>query len=173
MGRRSWRALGGFLRGQTLVAVFDAVFIGLALVVVGVPLVLALAVLTFFGAYIPIIGAVVPGAAAALVALETDGVTTALAVVVAILVVQIDANVFQPVVVGRAVEVHPVAILLGVTAGGVLAGIVGAMVAAPVVAVGAAILGYLRERGDEAPGNGDSRRVPVRRTRRTAGARPV
>lgn len=155
MGRRSWQALGGFLRGQTLVALFDAVFIAAALVILGVPLVLPLAVLTFFGAYVPIVGAVVAGAAAALVALVTDGATTALGVVAATIIVQqVEGNVFQPVVVGRAIEVHPVAVLLGVTAGAVLAGIIGAMVAAPIVAVSAAILSYLRERSDGERGAG-------------------
>jgi predicted PurR-regulated permease PerM len=90
------------------------------------------------------------GAAAALVALVANGPVTALLVVAATLLVQqIEGNVLQPVVVGRAVRVHPVAILVGVTAGFVLAGIVGAMVAGPVLAVAGAILRYARER-DEA-----------------------
>ncbi|HEU4976536.1 MAG TPA: AI-2E family transporter [Baekduia sp.] len=150
MGRRSWHALGGFVRGQTLTALFDAVFIGLALLVLGVPLVLPLAVITFFGAYVPIIGATVAGAAAALVALVTDGFATALGVVVAVLIVQqLEGNVFHPVVVGRAISVHPAAVLLGVTAGGVLGGVIGAMVAAPTVAMGAAILDVARTRSGE------------------------
>ena len=124
---------------------FDAVFIALALVLIGVPLVLPLAVLTFFGAYVPVLGATIAGSAAALVALFAEGPFAALLVIVAILVVQqIEGNLLQPYVVGRTVDVHPIAILLAITAGGVLAGIIGIMVAAPVVAVGGALLRTLR-----------------------------
>ena len=174
LGRRSWEALGGFVRGQTVVALFDAVFIGISLAVLGVPLVLPLAVITFFGAYVPIVGATVAGAAAALVALVTEGPATALAVVGAIIVVQqVEGNILQPVVVGRATDVHPVAVLLGVTTGAVLAGIVGAMVAAPTVAVGAAILGYLRERGDDAERARSEDRIRVARRGTGVTSRPV
>jgi predicted PurR-regulated permease PerM len=146
IGQRVWDALGGFIRGQTLVALFDAVMIGVALLVIGVPLVLPLAVLTFFGAYVPVVGATLTAMLAVLVALVANGLAAAVAVLAAIVVVQqVEGNVLQPVVVGRAVHVHPLAILLGVTAGGVLAGIIGAMIAAPIVAVGAAVLGQLRE----------------------------
>jgi len=149
MGSRSWRTLGAFLRGQSLVALFDAVFIGLALVIVGTPLVLPLVVITFFGAFIPIIGAFLAGAAAVLVALVFQGLTEALIVLAAIVVVQqIESNIFAPVIVGRSVRVHPLAILLGVTIGVTVGGIIGALVAAPLVAVAATILAYLRERAD-------------------------
>jgi predicted PurR-regulated permease PerM len=152
MGDRAWTALGAFVRGQTLVALFDAVLIGLALLVIGVPLVLPLAVLTFFGAYVPVVGATVTALLAVLVALVSNGLTAAVAVLAAILVVQqIEGNVLQPVVVGRAVDVHPVVILLAVAAGGVLAGIIGMLLAAPIVAVATAVLAYLRERADEPP----------------------
>jgi putative heme transporter len=145
LGRRSWGALAGFLRGQTVVAAFDAFFIGLALIILGVPLVLPLVVITFFGAYIPILGAFVAGLAAVLVALVDDGIITALLVLGAIIFVQqVESNVLAPVVVGRAVHVHPIGVLLSVTAGGVLAGIIGAMVATPLLAMAGAVLGYLR-----------------------------
>jgi predicted PurR-regulated permease PerM len=150
IGDRAWHALAGFVRGQTLVALFDAVLIGSAIAIIGVPLALPLAVLTFFGAYVPVIGATITGLLAVLVALASEGLVAAIAVLAAILVVQqIEGNVFQPVVVGRAVDVHPLAILLGVTAGGVLAGIIGAMIAAPIVAVAAAVLRYVREQSEE------------------------
>lgn len=150
MGKRSWTALGGFVRGQFIVALFDSVLIGLALVVIGVPLALPLAVLTFFSAFVPVIGATVTGLLAVLVALVAEGVVAALLTLAAILAVQqLEGNVLQPVVLGRAINVHPIAILLGVTAGAVLAGIIGAMIAAPFVAVAAAILGYLRERSSD------------------------
>jgi putative heme transporter len=150
LGSRSWGALAGFVRGETLVALFDAVLIGAALVLFGVPFALPLAVLTFFGAYVPVIGATVTGLLAVLVALAAEGLVTALLVLLAIIVVlQVESNVFQPIVVGRAIQVHPLAVLLGVTAGAVLGGIIGAMVAAPMVAVGGAVLRYAREQSDD------------------------
>ena len=156
IGARSWTTLAAFLRGQALVALFDAIFIGLALVLIGTPLVLPLVVLTFFGAFIPIIGAVAAGAAAVLVALVFQGFTEALIVLAAIVVVQqIESNVFAPVIVGRSVKVHPVAILLAVTIGLTVGGIIGALVAAPLLAVSSTILAYLRERADEQRSAGD------------------
>jgi predicted PurR-regulated permease PerM len=151
IGQRSWRTLGGYLRGVTLVALFDAAFIGLALVVLGVPAALPLAVLTFLGAYIPIAGAVLTGVAAVLVALVADGLVTAGLVAAAVIVVQqIESNLLHPVVVGRAVALHPVATLLALTTGGVVAGVVGAILAVPLAAVAAQAGGYLRE-GPERP----------------------
>lgn len=135
------------LREQTIVALFDAVLIGLALVIIGVPFVIPLALLTFFGAFVPVIGATVTGLAAVLVALVANGPVAALLVLAAIIAVQqFEGNVLEPVVVGRAVDAHPIAILLGVTAGAVTAGIIGAMVAAPAVAVATAALAFMRER---------------------------
>ena len=146
LGARSWTTLAGYLRGVTIVALFDAVFIGLALVVLGVPAALPLAVLTFFGAYIPIAGAFLTGIAAVLVALVADGVGTAAIVAAAVIFVQqVESNVLQPVVVGRAVALHPVVILLAVTSGGLIAGILGALVAVPIAAVGARVLEFVRE----------------------------
>ncbi len=152
IGDRAWATLGGYLRGVTLVALFDAVFIALTLIVVGVPFVLPLALLTFIGAYVPIVGAFVAGLAAVLVALVALGTQAALVVAAAVVVVQqVESNFFQPVVMGRTVRVHPVAILLAVTAGGVLGGIIGAIIATPIVGVAAAVLRYLRfERPTEA-----------------------
>jgi len=137
----------------TLVALFDAAFIALALVLVGVPLVVPLAVLTFLGAYVPIVGAFVAGIAAVLVALVTGGVLDAALVAGAVILVQqVESNVLQPVVVGRSVQLHPVAVVLSVAAGGVMAGIVGAVVGPPLVAVAAAALRYWRfERGAPSP----------------------
>jgi predicted PurR-regulated permease PerM len=152
IGDRAWATLGGYLRGVTLVALFDAVFIALTLIVVGVPFVLPLALLTFIGAYVPIVGAFVAGLAAVLVALVALGTQAALVVAAAVVVVQqVESNFFQPVVMGRTVRVHPVAILLAVTAGGVVGGIIGAIIATPIVGVAAAVLRYLRfERPTEA-----------------------
>lgn len=150
MGARSWTALAGFLRAQGLVALFDAVFIGIALVIVGTPLVVPLVVLTFFGAFIPIVGAFAAGGAAVLVALVFQGFAEALIVLAAIIAVQqIESNIFEPVIVGRSVNVHPLAVLLAIAIGLTLGGIIGALVAAPVLAVSAAMLAYLRERADD------------------------
>lgn len=151
-GRASWKALGGFLRGQSIVALFDATFIGLALVLIGVPLVLPLAILTFAGAYVPIVGATVTGVAAGLVALVTGGPIDMLLVGAAVLLVQqVEGNVLQPYIVGRTVRVHPVAILLALTTGGVVGGILGILVAAPVAAVVAAVLRVVRGLDEETP----------------------
>jgi predicted PurR-regulated permease PerM len=136
IGRRSWVSLAGFLRGQTIVAAVDAIGIGIGLWLLGVPLVIPLAIVTFVGAYLPIVGAVVAGFAAAMVALVAKGFTTALLVVgVTTLVQQLESNLLQPVVVGRAVRLHPVAVLLAITAGAILWGVPGAFLAVPVAAV--------------------------------------
>ena len=146
VAQRSWVTLSGFIRAQAAVGLVDAVFIGIGLAVLGVPLALPLAVLVFFGAFIPIIGAVVTGALAALVALVTSGPTSALIVIVLVLVVQqIEGNVLQPVLVGRTLDLHPAVVILAVTAGGTLAGISGAFLAVPVVSVLAVAIRYARQ----------------------------
>lgn len=155
LGDRCWTTLTGFLRGQALVAAFDAFFIGLALFIVGVPLALPLIVLTFFGAFIPIVGAFTAGAAAVLVALVFEGFWPALIILgVIIAVQQAEGNVFEPVIVGRSVQIHPLAILLAITVGLTLGGILGAFVATPIVAVAGTVLGFLRERSDDAQARG-------------------
>ncbi len=165
-GERAWSSLGAFLRGQTVVALFDATLIGLGLAITGVPLALPLAVITFFAAYVPYIGAITAGAAAVLVALVSQGFVTALIVLgIILLVQQIEGNVVSPMIMGRALDVHPVVILLGVVAGGVLGGIVGSIIATPILAAGSGIFSYLRERqaaaehasADEAPVDGPAR----------------
>ena len=146
IAQRSWHTLSGFIKAQAAVGLVDAVFIGIGLAVLGVPLALPLAVLVFFGAFIPIIGAVVSGALAALVALVTTGPTSALIVIVLVLVVQqLEGNVLQPILVGRTLDLHPALVILAVTAGGTLAGIVGAFLAVPVTAVAAVVVRYARQ----------------------------
>ena len=138
-----WSTLQAYLSGVVIVGLIDAVFIAIALIVVGVPLVLPLAVLTFFGAFFPLVGAIVAGAVAALVALVTGGVTDALIIVGATVVVQqVEGNVLQPLIMGRQVELHPAVTLLAVTGGGAVAGIVGAFLAVPVAAVTRRVLRY-------------------------------
>ncbi len=136
VGEASWTALSQYVRGVVFVATVDAIFIGLALALIGVPLVIPLAVLTFIAAFVPYVGAFTAGAVAALVALVSNGVVAALLVVLAVLVVQAtEGNVLYPLVVGRTMHLHPVGILLAVTTGAVVAGIIGAVVAVPIMAV--------------------------------------
>jgi predicted PurR-regulated permease PerM len=155
VGARAWLRLGGFIRSQALIGLVDAVFIGVGLVIFGVPLALPLAVLTFFGAFIPIIGALVAGALSVLIALVVQGPATALGVLILILAVQqVEGNLLQPLVQGRGLGLNAALVILAVTAGSSLAGIAGAFLAVPVAAVLAEILRYLGERIDahsEAP----------------------
>ena len=145
MARRAWATLSGYVRGTAIIALVDAVLIGLALVLVGNPLWIPLAVITFFGAFFPIVGAVVAGTVAALVTLVTNGLTSALIVTGAIIVIQqLEGDVLQPVVMGKAVRLHPIAILIALTAGGVLGGIAGAFVGVPTAAVGATVGNYVK-----------------------------
>ncbi|MEJ8281667.1 AI-2E family transporter [Pseudonocardia spirodelae] len=147
--RRMWQVLGGFIRVQALVSLIDAVFIGVGLVLLGIPLALPLAVLTFIGGFIPIVGAVVAGALAVLIALVTQGFTTALAVVVLVIAVQqVEGNVLQPILQGQSLKLHGAVVLLAVTAGGSLYGIAGAFLAVPVAAVVAVLMRYLGEQID-------------------------
>lgn len=142
-----WETLQAYLVGVVIIGFFDAIFIGLALILIGVPLVLPLAVLTFFAAFFPLVGAIVAGAVAALVALVSGGLGDAVLVVVAALVVQqVEGNLLQPVVMGRQVELHPAVTLLSVTAGGTIAGIAGAFLAVPVAAVTRRVLRYASPR---------------------------
>ncbi|MET8506080.1 AI-2E family transporter [Streptomyces sp. NPDC004787] len=144
-GPRAWRTLTAYVRGTVLVALIDAVFIGLGLWFLEVPMAVPLAVFIFLFAFIPLVGAVVSGALACVVALVTNGVFTALMVLVVVLAVQqIEGHVLQPFILGRAVRVHPLAVVLAVAAGGLTAGIGGAVVAVPLVAVLNTVVGYLR-----------------------------
>jgi putative heme transporter len=146
MGERAWTVLSAYVRGVAAVATMDAVLIGLALIIVGVPLAVPLIVLTFLAAFFPIVGAVTAGVVAVLVTLVSKGfVAAAIIAAVIIAVQQIEGHVFYPVIVGRRLALHPVAILLALTAGGTIAGIPGAFLAVPLAAVGAAVFSYARE----------------------------
>ncbi|MFD7442928.1 AI-2E family transporter [Streptomyces sp. NPDC059909] len=147
-GPRAWRTLTAYVRGTVIVALIDAIFIGLGIYFLDVPLAVPLAVFIFLFAFIPLVGAVVSGALAVVVALVTQGVFTALMVLVVVLAVQqIEGHVLQPFILGRAVRVHPLAVVLAVAAGGLTAGIGGAVVAVPLVAVTNTVVGYLRAYG--------------------------
>jgi predicted PurR-regulated permease PerM len=147
---KAWQTLSEFIRQQAFVGFIDAFFIGLGLWILGVPLVLPLAVLTFFGAFIPIIGAVVAGAFAVLVALVTVGFTKALIVLgIVLLVQQLEGNVLQPIIQGRGLNLHAAVVILAVTAGSSLAGIIGAFLSVPVAALIAVIYRYARDQLDD------------------------
>ncbi|MEV4972611.1 AI-2E family transporter [Streptomyces scopuliridis] len=144
-GPRAWRTLTAYVRGTVLVALIDALFIGLGLYFLNVPLAVPLAVFIFLGAFIPLVGALVSGALAVVVALVTQDVFTALMVLCVVLgVQQIEGHVLQPFILGRAVRVHPLAVVLSVAIGSLVAGIGGAVVAVPLVAVTNTVVGYLR-----------------------------
>jgi predicted PurR-regulated permease PerM len=139
-----WATLGGFIRTQAIVSFIDAVLIGIGLLVVGVPLAVPLAILTFFGGFIPIVGAIVVGAVAVLVALVSVGVTGALVILAVIIgVQQLEGNVLQPWLQSKTMQLHAAVVLLAITLGSTLFGITGAFLAVPVAAVVAVVLRYL------------------------------
>ncbi|PPB47931.1 AI-2E family transporter [Arthrobacter pityocampae] len=136
VGYSSMAVLGGYVRGTAIVALVDSVFIGLALLVLGVPLALPLAAIVFIGAFIPLVGATLAGVLAALIALVANGPFVALIVIIVVIVVnQLEGNFLQPVVMGRTLQVHALVILFALTAGTILAGIIGAILSVPVAAV--------------------------------------
>ncbi|MEU5945240.1 AI-2E family transporter [Micromonospora sp. NPDC047465] len=135
-GRVGWRTLGAYSRGTMMIAAIDAIGIGLALVLLRVPLAFPLALITFFGGFVPIIGATVAGAVAVLVALAAKGPVTALLALAAVIAVQqIEGNLLEPLIMKRQVRLHPAVILVAVTAGTLIAGIAGAFVSVPITAV--------------------------------------
>ncbi|WSX84651.1 AI-2E family transporter [Micromonospora sp. NBC_00898] len=135
-GRASWSTLGAYVRATVLVAFIDAVGIGIFLVVFDIPFAFPLAALVFLGAFIPIVGAALSGVVAVLVALVDSGPIKALIILgVVIGVQQVEGHVLQPLIMGRAVAIHPLAVIIGIAAGVVLAGITGALVAVPLIAV--------------------------------------
>jgi predicted PurR-regulated permease PerM len=135
-GEQSWLTLVAYVRATVLVAFIDALGIGLAIVILRVPFALPLAALVFLSSFVPIVGATVSGVVAVLVALVTRGTLIALVVLIAVVVVQqLEGHVLQPLIMGRAVAIHPLAVIVAIATGVVLAGIIGALVAVPIVAV--------------------------------------
>ncbi|TVT18427.1 AI-2E family transporter [Amycolatopsis acidiphila] len=135
-GRRGFASLVAYVRATAAVAVVDAVGIGIGLWIVRVPLVVPLATLVFLSAFVPILGAVLAGAVAVMVALVTNGFVTALIVLgIVILVMQLESHILQPLLLGRAVRLHPLAVVLSIATGLVVAGIAGALLAVPLLAV--------------------------------------
>jgi len=143
-GQHAWGTLTSYVRGQTLVAIFDGFFITLLLWILNVPLALALGVLVFFGAYIPLIGALVAGTLAVLVAFVANGLVTAVIVLIGIIAIQqVEGNVFAPLVLGRMARIHPLAVVLAITLGVLVAGVLGGIVAVPLVAIANSVGKYL------------------------------
>ena len=141
IGRVSVGVLGGYVRGTAIIALVDSVFIGIGLTILQVPLALPLAVIVFLGAFIPLIGATIAGVLAALVALVALGPGVALIVIIIVVAVnQIEGNFLQPVVMAQSLNLHPLVILVALTAGTILGGIVGAVLSVPVAAVTWAIM---------------------------------
>ncbi|WP_197383035.1 AI-2E family transporter [Mycolicibacterium mengxianglii] len=134
-GRAGFHSLIGYIRATFVVALVDAIGIGTGLAIMGIPLALPLASLVFLGAFIPLVGAVLTGFLAVVVALLAKGVVYAMITLGLIIAVQqLEAHVLQPLVMGRAVSIHPLAVVLGIAGGAVLAGIVGALLAVPLIA---------------------------------------
>ncbi|MER7578735.1 AI-2E family transporter [Kitasatospora sp. NPDC097691] len=152
-GRAAWRTFAGYTRGVLIVAATNAVLVGIALSILGVPLVLPLTVLEFVAALIPLIGSPIALAIASVVALAARGPVIALLVLALIVVIgQIEGHLLHPLVLGWSVRIHPVVIALSVIGGAVLGGVLGAVVAVPVVSVAWAVIGELRDvRAHRAP----------------------
>ncbi len=154
-GRAALLTLAAYLRGTAVIALADATLIGLALLLLGVPLVLPLSVLVFLGAFIPIVGSVVAGSVAVLVALVTEGpVTAGLTLLAVVVVQQVEGDVLAPLVFGRALSLHPLVVVVALTGGAVLAGVLGAAVSVPLVAAAWAVIRVVRPSVSDAPAPG-------------------
>ncbi|MET4540151.1 MULTISPECIES: AI-2E family transporter [Micrococcaceae] len=141
VGKRTMEVLGGYVRGTAIVALVDTVAIGTVLLILQVPLAIPLAIIVFIGAFVPLVGATVAGILAALVALVANGPIVALIVVIAVIAVnQLEGDLLQPVVMGKSLELHALVILMALTAGTILAGIIGAVLSVPIAAVAWAIV---------------------------------
>jgi predicted PurR-regulated permease PerM len=146
-GRKGWTSMVSYARIQMFVAFVDAVGIGVGAAIIGVPLALPLSVLVFIGSFIPIVGALVTGAIAVLLALVANGPINALIMLgIVLLVQQLESHILQPLVMGKAVALHPVAVILSVAAGSYLAGIPGALFSVPVLAVANSAVRYIAAR---------------------------
>nr|WP_246380684.1 AI-2E family transporter [Paeniglutamicibacter cryotolerans] len=147
-GRKGWSSMVSYVRVQLFVAFIDAVGIGIGAFILGVPLAMPLGVLVFIGSFIPILGALVTGAVAVLLALVANGWLNALFMLAIVLLVQqAESHILQPMVMGKAVSLHPLAVVITVTAGTMIAGIAGALFAVPIMAVLNTVVKYIAARG--------------------------
>lgn len=143
---RAWLTLGGFIRAQALVSLIDAIFIGLGLVIIGVPLALALAIITFMAGFIPFAGAITAGALSTLIALVSLGFTEAIMVLIVVVAVQqLESNILSPWFQARAMNLHPVVVLISVITGTALFNLIGAFLAVPVAAMIAVGYRYVQD----------------------------
>ncbi len=163
-GRRGWGSMASYVRIQMLVAFVDAVGIGVGAAIIGVPLALPLSVLVFLGSFIPIVGALATGSIAVLLALVANGWINALIMLAIVLVVQqVEGHILQPLIMGPAVALHPLAVVLAVAGGTLVAGIPGALFSVPLLAVANTVVRYIANRAWEydpalaSPGPADSR----------------
>ena len=141
---RAWNTLSGFIRAQAVCSLIDAIVIGTGIAIVGVPMAFTLAIITFVAGFIPIVGAVVAGALATLIALVTLGFTKALIVLAIVLATQqLEGNVLSPLLQSRAMNLHPVVVLISVTVGGGLFGLMGGFLAVPAAAMIAVAYRYM------------------------------
>lgn len=144
VGRRVLATMGAYLRGIALVGLIEGTAIGIVLLILGVPLLIPLVLLQFFAAFFPVVGAPVAGLVAVLVALVSGGLSDALIVGIAILIIQqADNHLLQPLIMGRAVKLHPIVVILALAAGGVAGGIIGALLAVPLAAVASGVGNYV------------------------------
>ncbi|MFD7166107.1 AI-2E family transporter [Streptomyces violascens] len=161
MARRAFEAVEGFMRGTTLIAFIDAICITAGLLILRVPGAIGLGALVFIGAYIPYLGAFVSGAVAVLVALADRGFAVALWTLGIVLAVQqLEGHILQPVIQSRTVQMHPAMIMIALTAGASVAGLIGMLLAVPVAAAAFAVLGELRKRYSEDGSAGPASDVP-------------
>lgn len=143
-GRKAWVSLTAFVRATIVVAAVDAIGISIGAAILGLPLVSAIGILVFVGAFVPVVGALISGAVAVLVALVAKGPIVAIVMLgVVIGVQQLESHVLQPFLLGRAVRVHPLAIILAIATGVIVAGIVGALIAVPTAAVLNTVINHL------------------------------
>ncbi|WP_324644561.1 AI-2E family transporter [Pseudarthrobacter sp. LT1] len=146
-GRKGWASMVSYARIQMFVAAVDALGIGVGAAIIGVPLALPLGVLVFLGSFIPVVGALLTGVVAILLALVANGPINALIMLAIVLLVQqLEGHILQPLVMGKAVSLHPVAVILSVAAGSYLAGIPGALFSVPILAVANSAVRYIAAR---------------------------
>lgn len=166
---QTWETVAGYIRAQAIIAAVDAVAIGVGLALLDVPLAVSLAVLVFIGAFVPVVGAFVSGGVAVLVALASQGLGRALVVLALIVAVQqLEGHVLAPVILGRELELHPIAVVVALTVGAVLLGVFGAVIAVPLTAAVYRGIVYLRvqerigEDAEPAPDPTSTGPVPAR-----------
>ena len=161
-GDSAVQTLGGYVRGTAIIALVDATFIGVAMLILQVPLAIPLAILVFIGAFIPLVGATVTGIIAALVTLVTNDLTAAIIVVIVVIAVQqLEGNFLSPFVMGKSLKLHGLVVLLALTAGTILGGIFGTLISVPAAAVAWAVIKHWNDRIVPEPGVDSAKRTSV------------